>query len=476
MAVERRSLTLNNVLSCLEIPSSLRKQSDLENIVRYASSFKFFQEIVERQSNSEMLMDIAKVLSLSHQPADSQVFLTGDSADFFYFIIRGSVKVLSNSYVEMDETGDDEIHRMIRKALDLGQPRAKKLREAGPEVEVMMLYPGQSFGQSAIISEKSRYYSVITVDACSFIRLHKDDYFGLEGTQEKQINEKMDFLRTLQMFKTWSRVALYNITFYFKELKFRRAAKVYSEGDLANAVYIIKEGEFKFTQRFSIDAGNPLTVTGKSSKTTKSAKGNTMRSKNLQIVTRQPGELFGIEEILDKSPVRYFTCTCMSQTGKLLVISEKNFFKKITHPESIKFYEEQHKTFKSWVDPRLDKLRELELFKDDTSFTPFQKLKVVSRIGTSSVGERLRSFNEVNEDNTPLPLIIKKIMVNRNSSAITSERRRMQGSMFATEFFDDSDKFANFNFTSNFSDCKDMVFVPAKLIKGKILRNRKKGE
>jgi CRP-like cAMP-binding protein len=365
----------------------------------------------------------------------------------------------------MDETGDDEIHRMIRKTLDIGQPRAKKLREAGPEVEIMQLHPGQSFGQAALINEKPRYYSAICSENCTLLSLSKNDYFGLEGTQEKQINEKMDFLRTLQIFKTWSRVALYNVTFYFKEIRFRRGALVYSEGDPANSVYIIKEGEFKFTQKFSVQTGNSLLVSGKNSN--KSYKNSTFRAKDLQIVTRQPGELFGIEELLDKSPSRWFSCTCLSQTGKLFVISEKNFFKKITHPESIKFYEEQWKTFKAWVDPRLEQLKELEVFKDGTSFTPVQKLKVVNRASTSNVGERLRNFSEVSDENTPLPLIIKKIMVNRNQSAWNSTRKRQTGSMFTTEFLEDEDS-ARFNFSSGFSDVKEMVFQPAKLIRGRI--------
>lgn len=474
MAVERRSLSLNSVLTTLEIPCNQRKQVDLENILKYAYTFKFFQDLLERQSNPEMLLELAKVITPKTFYQDETVFSTGDNADFFYFIVRGQVKIMSNIYVEMDEPGDEEIHKQIRKNLEIMHPKLKKGKDLGPETEVATLMPGETFGQAAIINEKPRYYTAICSEACVFLRLFKTDYLGLEGSQEKHANEKMEFLRMLNMFKTWSRISLYNLTFYFKEVKFRRAAKVYSEGDPANMVYIIKEGEFKFTQKFSINAGNILTATGKGSKTLKSAKGNTIRQKDLQIVTRQQGEVFGLEEILDKVPTRIFTCSCLSQTGKLLVISEKNFFKKITHPESVKFYEEQWKTFKQWVEPRLDKLKKLEVFKDDTSFTPYQKLKTDARASTTMVGERLRNFSEVAEDGSPLPLILKKIIVNRNDSGWkTAKRREASFTMFSTELGDKSmygrDKM---NRTGGLSELNDLVYAPARLLRGKIRKNK----
>lgn len=468
MAVERRSTVLTLALNILEVPTQIRTSEHLDQIVKIASFFKFFQDILERQSSAEAISEIAKFLiSKTFEPGE-KIFQTGDPSNDFFFVLKGTVKILSNSYVDLEEPGDEDLHKMIRKTYELTHTRGSK--EESEEIEVALLNFGESFGEMAIINEKPRYYSAECVERATVAVLHRNDYFKIEGTQEKLILEKMDFLRSMEEFKSWSKLSLYKLTFFFKEMKLRKGAVVYTEGDTPHAMYIIREGDFKFTQQFSIDAGNRSLVENKGSKQFKSVKANTIRYKELQVVTKQAGEIFGCEEIIEKLPSRQLTCKCISQTGKLLWISEKNFTKKITHPETNKLIEEQCSTFKAWVVPRLLKLKEIEIYKDGNSFTPYQKMKIAPRPIREVASFRVSCYAEfVDQGKAAFPVILKKIFTQRNASTQQSARHRKFNStnsnMFATELDMDFERPMRGSLNATFypSTARTGSYFPSKL-------------
>ena len=474
MAVERRSLGLNLVASILEISPSQRKPEEVEQLVKFSSMFKFFQDIIERHSSTDMAADVARLLVLQNFEHGDFVFRTGDASADFYFVVRGGVRILSNTWVDMEEPGDDELHKAIRKNLEVEHPRARKQNEPMPETEVAVLGFGESFGEAAIINEKPRYYTAQATDKLMLAVLRRSDYFKIEGTQEKVVTEKRDFLQSLEEFKFWSKASLYKLTFFFKEIKLRRGGVVYYEGDLPNAVYIIREGDFNFTQQFTINAGNKSFMQSKGARNRtalNSTKHSTIRTKELQVVTKQPGELFGFQEILEQLPSRQFTCKCITQTGKLLWISEKNFTKRVIHPETSKIIEEQCNVFKAWVAPRMALLKELEIYKDEQSFTPYQRLKVTPRAEISIGTQRISSYSEyVDEGREAFPVILKKILNTRNNSAAETSRRRKHSSnlpMFATEIEDfRRSKEVRLNTTTHITSPRGSAgYFPSKLLK-----------
>lgn len=471
---------MDSIIPLLEIPAVKRTQSNSEQIVGLLLTLKFFKDLQERQGNSDKISDISKILEVVHYKPGQYVFKTGDSADKYYFLLKGTVKILSKSYVEIDEPGDDEINKLIRENFEVTHLRNRKNKDSHPEAQMGILSPGNAFGEAAIINDKPRNFSVLANEHITVATLHKNDFFKLEGSQEKQINEKIEFLRTIEAFKTWSRVSLYNLTFYFKELKFIRGAIVYPEGDTPNVVYLIKEGEFKFTQRFTINAGSKHCTEQKNGRETSvplSARNITIRTKDLQVVTKQQGEMFGFEEMHEKLPGRMFKCACISQTGKLLYISEKNFSKKVTHPESLKYIEEQCNIFREWTCPRLEELKKIEMFKNDNSYTPYQKIKLTPRSSSVVSTQQPRPYIEYISDYQPLPVILKKILTTKRTSTSQSRNKSRtvvsNFTMFQTELEDiDQGKYVDLNSTMQFNSSGRSYFVPTKLSRTRIKKIR----
>jgi hypothetical protein len=59
----------------------------------------------------------------------------------------------------------------------------------------------------------------------------------------------------------------------------------------------------------------------------------------------------------------------------LLVISDKNFAKKIVHPETLKFIEDSCQKMKPWLQSRVDQLKMTERLKDSMSFIPSSRIR-----------------------------------------------------------------------------------------------------
>ena len=59
----------------------------------------------------------------------------------------------------------------------------------------------------------------------------------------------IEFLQNIPCFKSQTRKAIMRYTHFLKPVKFLRGQTVYSEGDLANCVYIVFKGEFELVKK-----------------------------------------------------------------------------------------------------------------------------------------------------------------------------------------------------------------------------------
>lgn len=97
--------------------------------------------------------------------------------------------------------------------------------------------------------------------------------------------------------------------------------------------------------------------------------------KELQLLIKGPGEMFGYEEILEKLTERRSSCVCISPTAELYVISEKDFQKRIPNPETWKYLNDTHNLKTDWEKNRMNKLLKVEEYKNKMAFTPSKTMK-----------------------------------------------------------------------------------------------------
>ena len=111
------------------------------------------------------------------------------------------------------------------------------------------------FGEMALLNDKPRFFSVQCGEPTALGILHKNDYNLISKVHEKQLADKVAFLKSLDVFRSWSTIALQKLSYFFRVIPLNKGNIVYYEGDEPVEIYFIKSGEFVFTQDYEIDAG-----------------------------------------------------------------------------------------------------------------------------------------------------------------------------------------------------------------------------
>ena len=402
------------LINLLKIHPSLRTQQDIEEISFHTKHYKFFQDLSEKDESLTLHSECCKVLTVQVYPKNEYVCKRGDPGDAFYLILKGSLSIISDeNYLGNTEKG------------------AENFSFKFTSKEVAVLTAGQSFGEMALINDKPRYFSVKCLEQTFLSVLRKEDYKIIAKIQEKQINEKVDFIKHLAPFKNWTRIAVQKLSYFFKSYSYKKGKNVYLEGDLPTDVYIIRNGEFIFTQKYFFDADRKTQSESFGTLSKRKAEKIVKIKKTLKVVIKQEGEIFGYSEILENLQGREFTCTCLSNTGELLAITDKNFAKKVTHPETLKIIENGCSKFKEWLSPRMDSLREVEKLKDHMSFTPLRKIKIVKNESNKIRMPELYSHSPMRKTN---PTILEKYFSKTRAVSFTNKNPKLNSTnIFPTE-------------------------------------------
>jgi hypothetical protein len=72
----------------------------------------------------------------------------------------------------------------------------------------------------ALINDRPRYFSVKCLEATVLGVLQKKDYRIIAKVHQMHINEKVEFIRNMEAFKTWTRIAVQKVSYFFKSSGF----------------------------------------------------------------------------------------------------------------------------------------------------------------------------------------------------------------------------------------------------------------
>lgn len=300
--LEDSNIDINYLTTLLCTPSSQRPPSSIKSLQTLTKTIPFFKQLI---NDYDEKAHIECCMSLKYQliEKNSVIFHEGDEGDLFYIILKGSVKVL------------------------IGEHSQKSLRES------TVLTAGASFGELALIKNKPRSATIFTLEDTHFAVLSKKDFLRILGSfTNKQFDELTKFLKGLPLFASWSLSTLFRLNYLFVLLKFKRGQKVFSEGEAAEFVYIVKKGEFEMTKDILVKSPVHVMIGhhGRPLRPTKRLQAH-LQGK-ISIVAH--GEIVGDDDAMTGETYSK-SCTCYSTTAEVLQIPAIEFKRRIRSEDSL---------------------------------------------------------------------------------------------------------------------------------------------
>lgn len=153
----------------------------------------------------------------------------------------------NNILLQDDEGGDldrdfnsDEFVIQRRKNNNFNQQRY---------IEINILKAGKTFGDLSLIGCKPRMASIRALEDTHCAVLSKQDFNIVLGQiEKKKLNEKIQFLRSLPFFSALTKTSVSKLTYQFKDMSLIKNQYLYREGEPAEYVYIVKNGQFEVTK------------------------------------------------------------------------------------------------------------------------------------------------------------------------------------------------------------------------------------
>ena len=417
---------LTDLVHLMQIPTHKRQQKDIQHIARLTKVVKFFNDYDESVHEA-----CCHLMKYAEYPTGAYIFKKGNPGDSFCIIIKGRVGVLIPSTtlstptmnnIKRRSTRDNTSIPTARKILSFtrnlfavstihrgsailgetpvfAQPTSLAPIESCSQIEISELGAGASFGELSLLQDAPRSASIICKEPTILAVLSKESFnVVLKEYEARKLNEKIVFIRSIPAFQGWSRQAMSKLTYYLKERKYKRSSVIYDEGDAANEVFIVLEGEFKLTKTCKMQKES-------SERTVKTMM---VSQSQLQVVIKGVREVFGDNEVINDQP-RSMKCTCVSTVGRLWAIAKFDFMRRVQSVETWNYLYKRNETQKRWITQRLDQLLDIEEMKYRPSpDTPKSPVKLAS-IEVSSLKSRLKLYSNTVLDlprstSTDLPL------------------------------------------------------------------------
>eukprot|EP00347_Sterkiella_histriomuscorum_P023290 403335214 len=246
--------------------------------------------------------------------------------------------------------------------------RSTKANEQPLFIEFLQLKTGKSFGELALIKNKPRAATIRCVEDCHFAVMSQSDYMKiLNKIEQKNMSRIVEFMHELPFFKVWTRTSLGKLQYSFEQKQLQRNQVLYREGQDAEMIYIIQNGEFEVTKRFKKEQVKEVDISkllsqkkdqqkqdqpgyiegsqeelnqnlGKQKSKDKQFKSG--YNTQIQLASRQrnvetfkiailgPGQMFGEDDVIHE---RQYTSTiiCRSNVGQVFAMKAQEFFRKL---------------------------------------------------------------------------------------------------------------------------------------------------
>ena len=191
----------------------------------------------------------------------------GEVGEEFYILLRGIVEIkvpltddlplTRGEVLELQNEPKNVIFSIQEKHLDRTNKDdlniinelkkvSKRLYTVKRLKAVVQLHDGAAFGELALINNKPRAATITSIEPCHVAYLNRSDFRVILGQiLKKEQLEKVKVLAKFPILNTQGGGIMLKLQYKIKLLEYTKGEIVYHEGDLADKLYFIEDGEFQ---------------------------------------------------------------------------------------------------------------------------------------------------------------------------------------------------------------------------------------
>ncbi|CAD8128211.1 unnamed protein product [Paramecium sonneborni] len=324
----------------LKKPFERRNEDDLYPIERMVRKIEFFQKYFADQSD----LNFSYYFEHEYATQNTCIINIDSVGDKFYIILQGQVGIYVKPNDVEDKTSStkllEKVKLRFRQAVNNNKFKDYQINKIQSQqsdlVLIKILLPGQSFGEMSLIHNRPRDFTAVALQPCHFALIRRQ-YFKdvVRIGQEKSSMKEMGFFANLEIFEGWNVNSIFQIYKTLQQRSYRMGDLVYQSGEIADMIYLIKEGAVDLQQLFieekeddEVRAASPLMK---------------QRGKSLhrKIATLGKHQFLGLEDVHSVEQKHRFTCVSSSSDTILLMIPIELYMKRIYSQPTSQLYVEE---------------------------------------------------------------------------------------------------------------------------------------
>jgi CRP-like cAMP-binding protein len=215
------------LITCLRENKNKRDEKDMDAVVDFLQTLKFFEHI----GDSEVMREIAGQIELQSFTKGDVIFEEGAPGEHFYMIVDGEVSIVK---------------------------LAKNSHGDFMELTLVKLYRGHTFGDTALEKKGGvRSAGAKATNACNLLTLHADPYQEIMKEYRDQLQkEVIDVLQQNPVFQTWELPDIRKAASKAAVKHFNANMEIIKAGEKVKHLYIIKRGLLSVLKRIERPSTN----------------------------------------------------------------------------------------------------------------------------------------------------------------------------------------------------------------------------
>lgn len=451
-----------------------RSHLEIEFLEKKMQKFDFFTKIKDKIPN-EYYLELFKELRFESHQKNSVIFSFGDIGKKIFIILKGSVyvlvpkikvqkedNILKKKYEDLYEHSQKNETFILaedenNKPSPLSKPTPnnffvqdedsiEKLLEKFPNfILVNTLKTGTLFGEISLTLREPRTATIVCKEDSSFCILKSAAF---EKILKANYDKELNFLQKVSLFNGMSMQNIAILKGYLVENVYNKDFVLFKPGNLANEIFIIKEGEVEIYKTLEANKNCSDAEISLQHSVMSYAKHKLLPTKQTFTLIRNLtiGQTIGEEEIFLKEKRRNCFAIVSTSKAKILTLEKEAF---LANLKSLRFLKKLEQAFRfkiKWQENNINKIKKhRNLNEDKKQISYHEKSEAIQNLIHTEKGKNMflksLTLNKVkskdfliNPPNSKSTHIVKPLNLNnlspKTDSVIKSERKEVPSSFY----------------------------------------------